>query len=99
MAKRAARLVAGGIIATTVAAGTGSWASVATGAPTTTALCRALPGAVGPVPFAPYVDVTLHGQPTIDAVACAAGIREFSLAFFTALGARRAPPLPRTGQA
>jgi hypothetical protein len=42
-----------------------------------------LPAPTGP-PVAPYIDVTLSGQPTLAQIACASGLRQFSLAFFTA---------------
>ncbi len=45
--------------------------------------CASLPGKAGPVPFAPYTDVTLYPQINLTNTACASGIRDFTIAFFT----------------
>ena len=45
--------------------------------------CTVLPGIAGPIPFAPYADVSLYPQVNLANTACATGIRTFTLAFFT----------------
>ncbi len=59
---------------------------VKTGGAGGAASCTSLPGTPGSVPFAPYADVTLYPQVSLTNTACAAGTREFTLAFFTGSG-------------
>jgi hypothetical protein len=56
------------------------------GAPGTTPTCSTIPGNAGSVQFAPYADVTLYPEVNLANTACATGIHDFSIAFFTGNG-------------
>ncbi len=59
-------------------------ASVVAALPRAATLCAHLPGNAPSVPFAPYVDVTLHPTPDLASLSCGSGVRTYSFAFITA---------------
>jgi hypothetical protein len=85
-------LVVSALIAASLAVGELGAGATSIGA-AASPLCRPLPAAAGSVSLAPYVDVTLSGQPTLDQVACDSHLSHLSLAFFTAKSSTCAPAL------